>query len=122
MDTVELFQDLQHHQAELGRMFPPEFLTAMQLTAEITVTSWLDANGCPRQVADLVRWAVQLERLATLAHHDRKAQDPEAADLLAELPAITRTIAELGGEFHAPGSVCARDPITWPSPWLAPIE
>jgi hypothetical protein len=101
-------------QAELGEMYPPEFLTAICGTAEAALDAWMNANQVPPQVMELVQDIVMLERATTAATKHAPQDQHTAAWVVQELPRIMTAVAELGGEFHYPGGVSARDALAWP--------
>ncbi len=104
--------------------FPPAFVGALVNNAFKTLNDYLEANGAPKEVLDLLDHLMMLRQHETtleitgglLASHDNEElpnQIEQAIDL------ITR----LGGEWHGGYSVYGVEPaVSWPTKDNGPVQ
>lgn len=117
MNDLELSKDtykvVDMVKAEVGRTYPPEFLSAITDDARELLRDRLAAKGLTPEL-QLFDTVVMLERYSIRAENPPQGlQDFEAADVVDVVANTTRLIAENGGKFHsAIGDTIAREVVT----------
>ena len=117
MNDLELGKDtfkvVDMVKAEVGRTYPPEFLSAMADDARELMRDRLKAKALKPEL-ELFDNIIMMERYSIRAENPPEGlRDFEAADVVDVVANTTRLIAENGGKFYsAIGNTIAREVVT----------
>ena len=105
MNDLELGKDtfkvVDMVKAEVGRTYPPEFLSALADDARELLRDRLGAKGLKPEI-ELFDTIITMERYSIRAENPPQGlQDFEAADVVDAVANTTRLIAENGGKFYS---------------------
>lgn len=95
--------------ADLGRQYPPEFISSIADNAAAVVSDWLEKNNAPGALTELFSSVIILYQLAGRAEGD-KLSDQDAAGLPEFIAATTKLIATCGGCFYSESGTIPTQP------------
>lgn len=108
-----IYDKIREDLATIAKLYPPEFVGSIADNARAAAHDWLESNGIPQEVTDLLENSLELDR-AENAMIAGDLDEMGACELVTIVATTADLIAKLGGTFVGGGSqTIPRDPLKW---------